>query len=79
MTSATEEHNVLLPVAYDWVLSAVMLAAVVLALVALVHLARRKDYSATETALWALLVLVAPILGPGFYLLTQRTGRDPST
>ncbi|GAA1655350.1 PLD nuclease N-terminal domain-containing protein [Georgenia ruanii] len=76
-----EEHDVLLPAAYDTVWSLTLVVAVVLAVVALVHLVRRKDLTSTQAALWALGVLLVPVAGPIVYLLIGRRGkvRAPTT
>jgi FtsH-binding integral membrane protein len=69
---AAEEHNVLLPAAYDVVWSVALTVAVVLAGAALLHLGRRKDLSSAESALWALVVLLVPVVGPAVYLVGGR-------
>lgn len=74
--SAAEEHNVLLPATYDIVWFLALAATAVLAVTALVHLVRRKDLASAEAAVWALVVLLFPILGPTVYLLAGRHRND---
>ncbi len=72
ISAAAEEHNLVLPASYDITWTAIAAVGLVLAVTALVHLARRKDTTPTATALWALVILAAPILGPAAYLLAGR-------
>ncbi|MFH5821370.1 hypothetical protein [Georgenia sp. AZ-5] len=59
MTTTEATPKPLLPAAYDLTWSAPVAAGTILLVVAVVHLARGKDTTPTETALWALVVPVA--------------------
>jgi asparagine N-glycosylation enzyme membrane subunit Stt3 len=76
LMAAAEEHNVLLPAAYDITWALLVPLSVAAAIAALVHLIRRRDTTSTETALWALVVLLAPLLGPAVYFLAGRRRKD---
>ena len=65
--------NPLVPTAYDVVWSAVMLVPLVLAIAALVSLARsRASLTATQTLGWVLLILLIPLLGAIAWLVAGR-------
>ncbi|KAE8764145.1 PLDc N-terminal domain-containing protein [Georgenia thermotolerans] len=72
LLSAAEEHNILLPAAYDIVWFLALAVAALLVVATLLHLARRKDLTSAETALWVLVVLLVPVVGPAVYLLIGR-------
>ncbi|MFH5821367.1 PLD nuclease N-terminal domain-containing protein [Georgenia sp. AZ-5] len=76
MTAAEATPNPLIPAVYDVAWAVALAVGLALLAVALVHLARRKDTTPTETALWALVVLAAPLVGPAVYLLIGRRRQD---
>ena len=62
----------------DWsVLGLVLIAGVALFVVALVSIARNRTYSSGGTAVWALLVLALPVLGPVLWFLIGRKAPSP--
>ena len=74
---AESGQNPLLPASYDWVLSGLVLATVVLAVVAVVVLARSRPIG-TAQVFWLLVVLALPVVGPLlFFVLGAR--RNPDT
>ncbi len=65
--------NPLLPGLWDLVWSAAWLAAMVLAVVALITLYRtRAALGGAESLLWALGIVVVPVLGPIVWLIAGR-------
>ena len=67
------DPNPLVPSAYDVVWGAVMLVPLVLAIAALVSLARsRASLTATQTLVWVLLILLIPLLGAIAWLVAGR-------
>jgi hypothetical protein len=67
------DPNPLVPSAYDAVWGAVMLVLFVLAIAALVSLARsRASLTATQTFAWVLLILLIPLLGAIAWLVAGR-------
>ena len=67
------DPNPLVPSAYDVVWGAVMLVPLVLAIAALVSLARsRASLTATQTLGWVLLILLIPLLGAIAWLVAGR-------
>lgn len=63
------------------VFSPIALALIILPIVAIVFLLR-DHRPGVETALWALLIIIAPLLGPIVYLVwrtttTKSTGNQP--
>ncbi|MBY6061943.1 PLDc N-terminal domain-containing protein [Microbacterium esteraromaticum] len=71
--------NPLIPVGYDIVWTALAIAVVVLAVVALVSLARSaKRLSAPQALIWVLIVLLVPVLGPIAWLAVGRRSTWPA-
>jgi ABC-type amino acid transport system permease subunit len=67
------DPNPLVPSAYDVVWGAVMLVQVVLAIIALVSLARsRGSLTGAQTLVWVLLILLMPLLGAIAWLVAGR-------
>ena len=67
------DPNPLVPSAYDVVWGAVMFVPLVLAIAALVSLARsRASLTATQTLVWVLLILLIPLLGAIAWLVAGR-------
>lgn len=67
------DPNPLVPSAYDVVWGAVMLVPLVLAIIALVSLARsRVGLTATQTLVWVLVILLIPLLGAIAWLVAGR-------
>jgi hypothetical protein len=67
------DPNPLVPSAYDVVWGAVMIVPLVLAIIALVSLARsRASLTATQTMVWVLLILLIPLLGAIAWLVAGR-------
>ncbi len=67
------DPNPLVPSAYDVVWGAVMLVLFVLAIAALISLARsRSSLTATQTLAWVLLILLIPLLGASAWLVAGR-------
>jgi len=63
----------LMPAAYDLVWSAVSLVAFGLAVWAMVSLSRRaRHLSPTVVLVWALVIVVVPVLGPVSWLAAGR-------
>jgi NADH:ubiquinone oxidoreductase subunit 6 (subunit J) len=69
-----ESNNPLIPQAYDVVWSVVAVAMLVLFVVALVSLVRSaRALGAGPTALWAVLLVLVPLIGPVVWLTAGRT------
>ena len=67
------DPNPLVPSAYDVVWGAVMLVLFVLAIAALISLARsRASLTASQTLAWVLLILLIPLLGAIAWLVAGR-------
>jgi hypothetical protein len=67
------DPNPLVPSAYDVVWGAVMLVLFVLAIAALISLARsRSSLTATQTLAWVLLILLIPLLGASAWLVAGQ-------
>jgi hypothetical protein len=67
------DPNPLVPSAYDVVWGAVMIVPLVLAIIALVSVARsRASLTATQTLGWVLLILLIPLLGAIAWLVAGR-------
>jgi hypothetical protein len=67
------DPNPLAPSAYDVVWGAVMIVPLVLAIIALVSVARsRASLTATQTLVWVLLILLIPLLGAITWLVAGR-------
>jgi hypothetical protein len=67
------DPNPLAPSAYDVVWGAVMIVPLVLAIIALVSVARsRASLTATQTLVWVLLILLIPLLGAIAWLVAGR-------
>jgi hypothetical protein len=43
----------------------------------MVHLTRRKDLTSAETALWTLVAILVPVVGPVVYFLAGRQRHNP--
>ena len=56
--------NPLIPVWFDLAWSGFVLCALVLLVLALVQIARTSELSSTGRAIWVLIVLFVPIVGP---------------
>ncbi|MBW9119071.1 PLDc_N domain-containing protein [Microbacterium trichothecenolyticum] len=76
-----DEHNPLIPAAYDVAWSAIAAVVIALVVVALVSLARSaKSLTPVQTLIWALIVLFVPVLGSVAWLAVGRrtTAREHS-
>ena len=60
---------------FIWIKAGVMLCVLVLAIVALLAL-RRRPLAETPRFLWALLILLAPILGPVVFFIVRPENLD---
>jgi len=68
-----EEHNALIPPAYDISWAVVAVASLVLIVIAIVSLGRKASQLSPLLALaWAALILVVPVLGPVAWLAIGR-------
>jgi len=74
-----EEHNPLVPPAYDIVWSACAVVSVLLIVIAFVSLSRRASGLSPLVALtWSVLIIVVPVLGPVAWLAVgSRTAPRP--
>ena len=64
--------NPLIPVWFDLAWSGFVLCALVLLVLALVQIARTSELSSTGRAIWVLIVLFVPIVGPVVWLSIGR-------
>ncbi|GAB3535600.1 hypothetical protein GCM10027403_13530 [Arthrobacter tecti] len=67
--------NPLVPTHWELTVTAVGLLLVVLAIAAVVSLARNRNYTPVQRLLWLLVIIFAPIVGSVLWLLVgRRTG-----
>lgn len=71
----TESPNPLLPAHYDIVWTLILGAVLALMLTALWQALRSKAHTGVEQLLWALVILVAPVLGPLAWFALGRSRR----
>ena len=64
--------NPLIPVWFDLAWSGFVLCALVLLVLALLQIARTPELSSTGRAIWVLIVLFVPIVGPVVWLSIGR-------
>ncbi|WP_062073584.1 PLD nuclease N-terminal domain-containing protein [Demequina sediminicola] len=73
------EVSPLLPTTYDVAWTVVAVATLAFAVVALVSVARRASLmSSSAVALWCLLILVVPVVGPVMWFVAGKRAR-PAT
>lgn len=60
----TAAANPLLPAGYDVIWTIALLAIVSLAVVAIAQLVRAAEIRGTEAAIWVLVILALPVVGP---------------
>lgn len=68
--------NPLVPTALDGALMAVSLVAMSLALVAFVSVIRSASASGSCSLIWAVVVLLVPIVGPALWFVVRRRQRS---
>ncbi|WP_241248974.1 PLD nuclease N-terminal domain-containing protein [Agrococcus sp. KRD186] len=73
--ASTSLPNPLLPAGYDLIWSGIVLVVVVLAVTALWQALRSKHYSGGQQLMWALLIVVAPVLGALAWFVLGRPSR----
>lgn len=72
--------NPLLPAYYDLVWSGIVVAVLALTATAIWQALRSKDYSGGQQLMWALLIVVVPVLGAlAWFVLSRPKGAVEST
>lgn len=79
LAAARADPNPLVPSAWEGMWSLLVLFWLVLTIVALVALVRARVLSRAESLLWALLIVVVPVLGAVGWLVANRRFRHAMT
>ncbi len=78
VATAEDNLNPVIPNAWELTVQGVGVLAVTIVVVALISIARSRHLTSTAQAVWVLIVLAFPVLGPASWFVVGRRSAAPT-